>query len=126
MSRSDRVAELIKAIISEILQRDINDPRIKFASVTDVKIGEDLQLAQIFISILGDKETKQAAMQGIASAKKHIRYLLGQKLELRSTPEIMFREDDSIERGSRIFEIIGKLEKERVSVKPGKRVKAKK
>ncbi|MFC1767809.1 30S ribosome-binding factor RbfA [Candidatus Margulisiibacteriota bacterium] len=113
MSRTDRVAAFIKKEISDILQRKVSDPRIGFVTITDVEIGEDLQVAKVYVSIMGDEKQKRDAMKGLQSASSHIRHELGPRLELKSLPELIFKQDDSIERGGRIFSLLNKLAKER-------------
>lgn len=111
MSRPDRVAQRIKVLVSEILLRDINDPRMGFMTVTDVTVSPDLKNAKIFVSILGEKEKKDEAMKGLESAKSFIRGLLGDKLDLRAVPQIDFHLDESIEKASRIWKLMGEIKK---------------
>jgi ribosome-binding factor A len=113
MSRADRVAELIKHEVSDIISRKLNDPRIGFTSVTGVDIGADLQNAKIYVSVYGDRKRKEDTMAALISASGFIRSELAGRLELRETPEIMFKQDDSIERGSRVFRIINQLHQEK-------------
>jgi len=104
--RTERLQEFIKEQVSEIIQQHVRDPRIGFVSITDVEVSADLRHAKIFISVLGDEDAKTASMAGLESALKFIRGELGRRLEMRYTPEIMFRLDTSIERGSRIVSLI--------------------
>jgi ribosome-binding factor A len=113
VSRPERLAKLIREQISEIIREDVSDPRIGFVSITQVDISPDLENARIFVSILGDEEKKQEAMKGLESATSFIRGKLGHMLELREVPKISFIRDDSLEKGSRVLGIMGKLEKER-------------
>ncbi|AGB40677.1 ribosome-binding factor A [Halobacteroides halobius DSM 5150] len=102
--RQQRVASLIKKLVSELLQKEIKDPRIGFVSVTDVEVSGDLRHAKVFVSILdGDKEETMEALQ---SAEGFVRTEIGNEIRLRHTPEVIFRYDDSIEKGARIFEIL--------------------
>jgi len=129
MSRADRVAELIKREISDIITRKLNDPRVGFTSVTKVDIGDDLQYAKIYVSVYGSEEEKKNTFAGLSSATRFIRGELGHRMDLRDTPDIGFKLDDSIERGSRIFELINKIHKEegkRGPVKARKKVKCRK
>ena len=112
MARADRVAELIKHEVSDIISRKLNDPRIGFTSVTTVDIGNDLQNAKIYVSIFGDQKQKNDTMAALVSATKYVRGELGHRLQLRDVPEITFKEDESIERGARVFEIINRLHNE--------------
>lgn len=101
-SRAERLAELIKVEASAIIQRDLKDPRIGFASITDVVVSADLRHAKIFVSVLGDAEAKRRTMEGLERARGHVRSELGGRLEVRFVPEILFRLDESIERGERV------------------------
>jgi len=124
MARADRVAELIKHEVSDIITRKLNDPRIGFTSVTVVDIGNDLRNAKIYVSIFGTPEQKKDTMDALFSATKFVKGELGHRLQLRDVPEIIFMQDDSIEKGAKVFEIINKLHKEKEEVK-GKRGKVK-
>ena len=113
MSRADRVAELIRQEVSDIISRKLKDPRIGFISVTAVDIGNDLQNANIYVSVFGSDEQKQETMEALSHAAGFVRGQLGHRLELRDVPEICFKLDESIEKGARVFEIINKLHKEK-------------
>lgn len=104
--RTERLQEFIKEQVSEIILHHVRDPRIGFVSITDVEVSADLRHAKIFVSVLGDEDAKTASMAGLESALKFIRGELGRRLEMRYTPEIIFRLDTSIERGSRIVSLI--------------------
>lgn len=104
--RTEKIREFIKEQVGEIIQQQVKDPRIGFVSVTDVEVSADLRHAKIFVSVLGDEDAKTATMAGLGSALKFIRGELGRRLQMRFTPEIMFRLDTSIERGSRIASLI--------------------
>lgn len=107
--RAEKVKEFIKEELSLILQREVRDPRIGFVSVTDVEVSQDLRHARIFVSVLGTDEEKTATMEGLGSAVRYIRRALGQRLQMRFTPELSFRLDDSIERGSRVMKLLGEV-----------------
>ena len=109
--RSERLREMIKIEFGEILQRDLKDPRIGFVSVIDVEVSNDLSHVKIYVSILGDEAAKLATMEGLESAKGFIRTELGRRIRLRHTPEIQIIADDSIERGSRIIELLEEVKK---------------
>jgi ribosome-binding factor A len=113
MTRQQRVEELIRAEVSDILRADVSDPRIGFVSITGVNISPDLENASIYISILGEEEKKAAAMAGLSSATGYIRGELGRRLMLRLVPKIHFVRDDSLERGSQVLGIMKKLEHEK-------------
>ena len=107
--RQKRVAELIKQEVSDLVQHELKDPRIGFVTVTDAEISADLRHAKVFVSILdGDKEE---TMAGLKAAEGFVRSEIGDRIRLRHTPEILFRYDDSIEKGVRIFELLEEVDK---------------
>lgn len=110
--RPEKVEQFIKEELSLILQREVRDPRIGFVSVTDVEVSQDLRHARIFVSVLGNPEEKAATMAGLSSASRYIRRALGQRLQMRFTPDIAFRLDESIERGSRVMKLLGEVKNE--------------
>jgi len=120
MSRADRVAVLIQHEVSDIITRKLSDPRIGFASVTGVDIGDDLHDASIYISVMGTEEQKQDTIHALTCAQKFVRGELGHRLQLRDVPEIHFKRDDSIERGAKVFAIINKLHKEKACLPSGR------
>lgn len=113
--RVARVAELIKREVSQLLFSGIKDERVGLGmvSVTDVDVSGDLQHAKIFVSIYGDEATRTETMAGLKSATGYVRSELGQRIRLRRTPEIIFLEDRSIERGTRVLSLINRLSEER-------------
>ena len=112
MTRQERVEELIRREVSEILREKVSDPRIGFVSITSVEISPDLENASIFISIMGDEKKKTEAMEGLHSATRFIRGELAQTLPLRMVPKINFVRDDSLERGSQVLAIMKRIDDE--------------
>ncbi len=104
--RIARLREAFKEETSLILQREAKDPRIGFVSVTDVELSADLRHAKIFVSIYGDAEAKARTMQGLADAQGFVRTELAKRIRLRHVPEILFKMDESIERGARVEELL--------------------
>jgi ribosome-binding factor A len=113
--RVERVAELIKREVSQMLLSGIKDDRVGagIVSVTDVDVSGDLQHAKIFVSIYGNDEAKAETMAGLKSATGYVRSELGQRIRLRRTPEVVFLEDKSLERGDRILTLLNQLEHQR-------------
>ncbi|MGD8740960.1 MAG: 30S ribosome-binding factor RbfA [Desulfobacterales bacterium] len=105
-ARSDRVSGLIQQVLSEILKRDIGDPRLKMATVTEVEVSRDLKLARIYFTTSGDKQKKDAAIKGFNSARGFIKRILAQEIDLKYMPDIKFFYDDSLEYGTHIDELI--------------------
>lgn len=100
--RADKVAETIHATVSTILVRGLNDPRIGFVTITGVEVTDDLHLARIFFTVIGDEEAQKNTEQGLNSAARHIRHELGKVLKMRYTPDILFKYDHSQDYGRRI------------------------
>jgi ribosome-binding factor A len=111
--RKQRVAERIKQELSQIIHDQIKDPRVGFVTITRVDLNDDLKYAKVFYSVLGDDEQKKQAIEGLNSAKKFIRKLLGDSLEIRYTPDFSFKLDDSIEYNMHISKIFDKIAAER-------------
>ncbi|MGQ0570414.1 MAG: 30S ribosome-binding factor RbfA [Armatimonadota bacterium] len=111
-TRAERLAEVIRTETSDIMQRDLNDPRIGFISITEVVVSGDLRHAKIYVSVLGDEAAKRRTMAGLERARGHIRSELSARLAIRYVPEILFRLDESIERGSRIVSLMRSVEEE--------------
>jgi ribosome-binding factor A len=109
--RVERVAELIKREISQLLLSGIKDERVGqgLVSVTEVEVSKDLQHAQVYVSIYGPPEVRAQTMAGLVSATGYVRSVLGQRVRLRRTPEVVFREDRSLERGSRVIALLNQI-----------------
>lgn len=107
MDRTIRISEEIKREISIIIQRDLKDPRLsELISVTGVKATKDLRYAKVFVSIMADEDKKNETLEGLKSAAGFIRRELGNRLQIRYTPEILFELDNSIEYGAKITKLI--------------------
>jgi ribosome-binding factor A len=113
--RVSRVAELIKREVSQMLLNGIKDDRVGtgMVSVTDVDVSGDLQHAKVYVSIYGTDEAKVETMAGLKSATGYVRSELGARIRLRRTPEVIFLEDRSIERGNKVLALLDQLNHER-------------
>lgn len=113
--RVARVAEQIKREVSQMVMSGIKDDRVGtgMVSVTDVRVSGDLQHAKIFVSIYGSEEDRSETMAGLCSATGFVRRELGKRVRLRRTPEVIFVEDRSLERGTEILGLINRLTDER-------------
>jgi len=109
--RSERTSKLIQREISELLEREVNDPRLsKLISVTEVTLSPDLKHAKIFVSTLGSEiNNKEDILAGFNNATGFLRKELASHLKLKYTPQLSFHYDDSIERGARLLKLIGEL-----------------
>jgi ribosome-binding factor A len=107
--RLDRVNQLIKEEVSMLLQRELKDPRLGFVTVTEVETTKDLRQAKVFVSVLGGDEQWKASMTALTSARGFVRNWLRQHLDLRVTPELVFRPDRSMEHAARIQALLKEL-----------------
>jgi ribosome-binding factor A len=105
--RPTRVAELIRMAISEILP-ELRDPRIGLATITEVKLSSDLKHARVYVSVLGGEDERKKTLAGLSSAAARIRHEVASRIRLKSSPELVFSYDASIEYGARIEELIQK------------------
>lgn len=105
--RTEKIGEQIREELSDILRREVRDPRLSdFITITQVDVSPDLKFAKVFVSIMGTQEQRKDSVTGLNSASGFIRKILGKRLTIRSVPELSFRHDESIERGSRILELL--------------------
>lgn len=107
-TRNRRISEEIRKVISDLLLRgNLKDPRIsKFTSVTDVKTTNDLRFTYIYISVYDPKANRAETVEALNRAKGYIRSELGKNIDLRYTPEPIFKEDDSVENAMHIQKIL--------------------
>ena len=105
-SRADRVSGLIQEVLSDILKKDVADPRLKLTTITAVKMSADLKLARIYYATSGDKNKIKAAILAINRASGFLKKELARQLRLRYMPELKFFYDESFDYGSRIEELL--------------------
>ena len=111
--RIERLNNLIRQEISELLQRQVKDPRLgTFLTVTAVATSPDLKYAKVFVSRMSGKEEKQETLSALAGAARFFRKELAKQLKLRRIPELSFHWDDSIERGDHLLQLIDQVSSE--------------
>lgn len=108
--RSQRVSDLLREEIAEIIMRRLKDPRLGFVTVTGVDITEDLKIARVFVSVLKEEE-KEATLDILNSAKSFIRSEVAKRVRMKTIPAIEFRIDESIEYGARIDKLLKEIKK---------------
>lgn len=108
--RLDRVNELLRTEISQLLARQIKDPRLSgVISVTRVSASNDLRTARVYISVMGEAETKRTALDGIQSAASFLRRELRGRVAMRHTPFLTFDLDESMEEADQILRLMDTL-----------------
>ena len=93
----------------DLLQREMKDPRLGFATIIRVETARDLGHARVWVSVLGSDAEREKTMQALKVATPWLRRKLGERLSLRHVPELSMREDDSIASGDRVLQIIAEL-----------------
>jgi ribosome-binding factor A len=111
-TRQQRIQQLLIEEVSDIVRREVKDPRIGFLTITGAEVSPDLRHARIFLTILGTEEEQAAGLKGLQSAARFIRREFGRRCDLRVTPEIEFRFDTAIQHGVRIFDLLAQIKRE--------------
>lgn len=105
--RNERVRKTLMKEIADIIQKDIKTAGM--VSIMDVEVAHDNSFAKVFYSVFGSDEQKEKTKETIEKNKSKIRYEIGKRIRLRLTPELRFIFDDSIERGSKVTDLINKI-----------------
>ena len=108
-ARSDRVGGQIQKILSEILLKKVKDPRLKNASITDVKLSRDLRIARIYFVLSGNKKNVEEALEGFNSAIGYVKRTVARQMGLRYMPDLKFFYDESFDYGSHIDNVLKAL-----------------
>lgn len=110
--KQERLAKNIERHLSRIILLDSKDARLKFVTITGVKLTNDLSFATVYYTILGDKEQQESTAKNLESAKGYLRTELSKALQIRKMPQLIFKYDESIEHGNRIDNILKDLKDE--------------
>jgi ribosome-binding factor A len=117
--RTDRIDQLLRQEIGEILARDLQDPRIGFVTITDVETAPDLSTARVWVSVIGQPEEREQTLKALRRALPFVRHELGSRVRLRRIPELHLREDDTAQRGTRVLRLLAELETGATPDEPG-------
>ena len=107
--RTDRVSVLIQRELSDIIQRELKDPRVGFCTISQVQVSTDLRYADVKVSVVGDKRQKRNSITGLKSAAGFLRREVVQRIGLRHAPELRFELDDSVDQLMRIDRLIKRI-----------------
>jgi len=110
--RQEQIQDRLVEEVSDILRRDLKDPRLGFVTVTGAEISRDLRHAKVFISVMGGDEQKRDALNALRRTAGYIRGEFARRAHLRVAPEIDFHFDEGIARGARIFELLHQIKSE--------------
>ena len=110
--RVEKVQELMKQEISQIILRELKDPRIGFVTVTSVECTGDLREAKVYVSLMGNESQVKSCWMGLNSSLGFIRREIGKRIRLRVTPELSFALDKSLDYSAHIQELLLKIKAE--------------
>lgn len=108
--KQDRLSERIQTILSELLLREVADPRLQHITVTGVALDAELMYARVFINALGDESRQDEVMTGLSRAKGFLRREVASRLRVRNAPDLIFQWDRTLERGERLNRLIDSLD----------------
>jgi ribosome-binding factor A len=111
--RTDRLDSQIQQELMDLLQREMKDPRVGFATITRVETARDLGHARVWVSVYGTDEDQARSLDALRDAAPWLRRRLGERLQIRHVPQLSVRRDESIESGDRVLRILRELEDER-------------
>jgi len=117
--RRQQVGDLLRDQISEIIQREMRDPRLGFVSITRVDVSPDVRFAKVYVSVYGDSDQQSDALVALTRATGFIRRQLGERVELRFIPEISFRLDRSMEHAEKVARLLSQVAQEERESQPG-------
>jgi len=113
--RQEQIQNRLIEEISGMLRRDLKDPRLGFITVTSAEISRDLRNARVYVSVFGDEDQRKNSMIALQRATGKIRGEFARRAHLRVAPEIIFRFDEGIAKGARIFELLNEIKTELTS-----------
>jgi ribosome-binding factor A len=108
--RTDRVDELLRQEIGQILAKELADPRIGFATITDVETSPDLRHAKVWVSVIGGRTDRVETVRALQASMGFVRHELGKRLRIKRIPALHINLDDSAERGTRVLHLLSELE----------------
>jgi ribosome-binding factor A len=104
------VGEMLREELTDIIRREVKDPRVGFMSITTVDVPPDLRSARVYVSVLGTDDERAATLTALRSAAGFIRHHLKPRLRMRQIPELEFRDDRSMEYADQIARTLRELD----------------
>ncbi len=108
--KQDRMAERIHMVLSQLLMREVSDPRLQSVTITEVKVDPEIMFARVYVNALGDEERKDEVMAGLDRASGFLRRELAQRLKIRSVPELRFVWDKTLQQADRVERLLNNLD----------------
>jgi ribosome-binding factor A len=107
-----RINEVLREVVGAAVAGELNDPRIGFVTVTSIETSPDLRTAKVFVSVLGDSEEREATLSGLRSSHGVIQSRIAAETRMKRTPTLTFHYDDTVEKASRVSELLDEAESE--------------
>jgi len=115
MHRSERVADILREEITQIVGYELEDPRLTMVTITEVRLSDNMRAARVYVTVAGNEEEHKSALAALRHAAPYVRKQLGLSLNLPRTPELHFVRDKIEEEGARVDQLLEKIENERKS-----------
>ena len=113
MGRDGHLEETLRRILATALQFEVEDPRVGFVTVSEVRLNRDRTVAQVFYTVLGEEEERRTSLEGLKRCRGYLRQIIGDQVRMRMVPELRFTYDESLDRSFRIEETLNQIAKER-------------
>ena len=110
--RQQKLRGLLKEQVSEILHRELKDPRLGFVTVTDAEITADLRHAKVFVSVMGTDEEREKSMAVLKNSQRFVRQAFAKRVSMKTLPEIEFWLDTSVDQGIRMLELLEQIKRD--------------
>lgn len=104
--RPERLAEMIREELTDLIAGEVSDPRVGLAQVTEVKMAPEMRVAHVFFSVMGGAEEENRTLKGLIAARGFLRAELAQRLQIRHVPELRFEIDRSEELSNRLEQLL--------------------
>ena len=112
MHRSERVADILREEITQIVGYELEDPRLTMVTITEVRLSDNMRAARVYVTVAGNEEEHKLALAALRHAAPYVRKQLGLSLNLPRTPELHFVRDKVEEEGERVDQLLEKIENE--------------
>ena len=113
MARDGQLEETMRRVLAEALSNGIDDPRVGFVTISEVRLNRDRTIAEVFYTVLGDEDEREQSLAGLKRARGYLRHIVGEHVRMRQLPELRFKYDDSLDRSFRVEEALDRIQRVR-------------
>jgi len=111
MARDGHLEETMRRILAEELANGIDDPRVGFVTISEVRLNRDRTIAEVYYTVLGEEEERATSLAGLKRARGYLRHVVGENVRMRQVPELRFKYDESLDRSFRVDQILDRMKK---------------